>query len=139
MNNNKNNIKHFSLEIGKLGEDIGCRFLEKNEFTIIGRNYRKKCGEIDIIAKKAQKIHFIEVKSISSEINNNNNVIHETSFMPEDAIQPWKIKRLKRVIQSYLLDKKIYDSAEWQFDILGIFIDYNKKISKVRFTENMIL
>lgn len=140
------------LQTGALGEDIACRFLEKKGFAIIERNYRKKWGEIDIIAEKSNKIHFVEVKSVSSSFPfdgqdladqrgiTKNNVIRETSaYRPEDAIQPWKIKRLKRAIHSYLLDKKIFDSAKWQFDIIGILIDSDKKISKVRFIEKMIL
>lgn len=138
MRNIENGKKSFNLEIGKLGEDIGTRFLLEKGFQIIDRNYRKKWGEIDIVAKKKDKIHFVEVKSISSEIKDGN-VTRETYFVPEDAIQNWKIKRLRRAIQSYLLEKKIFASANWQFDILGVFIDYEKKISKVRFTQNMIL
>ena len=52
---------------GNLGEDLACRFLMKHEFNISERNYLKKCGEIDIIADKGSKIHFIEVKSVSCE------------------------------------------------------------------------
>ncbi|MDP3726623.1 MAG: YraN family protein [bacterium] len=138
MRNIKNTQKPFNLKIGELGEDIGCRFLKEKGFKILGRNYRKKWGEIDIIAEKSKKIHFVEVKSVSAKINDGN-VTRETNFKPEDAIQNWKIKRLRRAIQSYLLEKKIFGSADWQFDILGIFIDYNKKISKVRFIQDMLL
>jgi len=38
--------------IGNLGEDIGCKFLVKRGFLIKDRNYRKKWGELDIIAEK---------------------------------------------------------------------------------------
>ena len=138
MRNIKNTQKPFNLKIGELGEDIGCRFLKEKGFTIIDRNYRKKWGEIDIVARETEKLHFVEVKSVSAQINDGN-VTRETNFKPEDAIQNWKIKRLRRAIQSYLLEKKISDSADWQFDVLGIFIDYEKKISKVRFTQDMIL
>ncbi len=48
--------------LGDLGEDLACKFLLKKDFVIIERNYLRKWGEIDIIAKKNAKIHFIEVK-----------------------------------------------------------------------------
>ncbi|MFA5997216.1 MAG: YraN family protein [Candidatus Paceibacterota bacterium] len=51
--------------VGRLGEDIAIKHLENKGFTIICLNYRKKCGEIDIIAKKREITHFIEVKSVS--------------------------------------------------------------------------
>ena len=138
MNNIKNDKKAFNLRIGTLGEDLGCRFLKEKGFSILERNYTKKWGEIDIIVQRNHVLHFIEVKSVSCEIKDGG-VIRETCRQPEDAIHPWKIKRLQRAIQSYLLEKNLSDSAEWQFDVLGIFIDYDKKISKIRFTENVLI
>ena len=128
------------LSIGKLGEDLACRFLEERGFEVIGRNYRKKWGEIDIIVKKNSILHFVEVKSVTREIvpgaisRVTNNI-----FQPEDNIHPWKIKRLSRAIQSYLLDYNVSDETEWQFDIVAVFLDVDRKTSKIRFTENMPL
>ena len=133
--------------LGKLGEDLACRFLEGRGFKILERNYWKKWGEIDIIAqekgslfgKKEPVVHFVEVKAVAREINEDG-VIRETKhgFQPEDAIHPWKIKRLKRAIQSYLLEKNLQDSS-WQFDIVAVFVDQNKKITKIRYTENAVI
>ena len=39
-------------KVGEIGENVACRFFVKQNFTIIERNYWKKWGEIDIIAKK---------------------------------------------------------------------------------------
>jgi len=63
-------------EIGQIGESVVCRFLKKQDFQIIKRNYWKKWGEIDIIAKKSDILHFVEVKTVSYE--NPENVIYET-------------------------------------------------------------
>lgn len=38
--------------IGSFGEDVTERQLLKKGYEILKRNFRKKCGEIDIIAKK---------------------------------------------------------------------------------------
>ncbi|KKT37913.1 MAG: hypothetical protein UW27_C0008G0048 [Parcubacteria group bacterium GW2011_GWA1_44_13] len=54
-------------KIGRLGEDIAVKYLENKGFLVIERNYLKKCGEIDVIAKKAGITHFIEVKSVTRE------------------------------------------------------------------------
>jgi len=41
---------------GNLGEDLACRYLKIKGFEIIERNYWKKYGEIDIVAKNIGKI-----------------------------------------------------------------------------------
>ena len=48
-----------SQRTGEIGENIAVRFLMKHGFSILERNYTKKWGEIDIIAKKDGKIYFI--------------------------------------------------------------------------------
>jgi len=129
------------LKVGKLGEDIACRFLKEKGFLILERNYRKKWGELDIVCEKEKMLHFVEVKSVSREMENGG-VTHETpkdEYQPEDAIHEWKIKRLMRVIQSFISEKYRNEEPEWQFDIAAVFLDINRKNAKIRFTENVIL
>jgi len=90
-------------KLGDIGEGVACVFLEKNGFIIIEKNYLRKWGEIDIVAKKADVIHFVEVKSVSCVTFDN----ISGDYRPEDNMHPWKLKRLSRVIQTYLLDRKI--------------------------------
>lgn len=44
-------------------EDDATDWLVSRGFEIVERNFQKRFGEIDIIAKKSGVIHFIEVKS----------------------------------------------------------------------------
>jgi len=132
---------------GNLGEDLACRFLMKHGFDIIERNYLKKCGEIDIIAEKESKLHFIEVKSVSREIQSNisdqlEQAINDDNdvFRPEDNIHPWKLQRLARTIQVYLAEKNISENeTNWQFDVITVCIDKKRLISRVNLLENIIL
>jgi len=41
----------------------------KQGFSVIGRNYNKPWGEIDIIAQKSDLLCFVEVKTVSRETN----------------------------------------------------------------------
>ncbi len=116
-------------KIGQIGEGVACKFLVKQEYEILDRNYRKKWGEIDIVSKKAQKIHFIEVKAVS----------HETGYLPEENVHSWKLKRLGRAIQTYLLENKVSDETEWQLDVMAVFLDFKTRKAKIRITENVIL
>lgn len=48
---------------GKKGEILALEFLEKKNFKIVATNFRAGRGEIDIIVKKDNVIHFVEVKT----------------------------------------------------------------------------
>jgi len=124
-------------KIGNLGEDIGCKFLVKRGFSIKDRNYRKKWGEIDIVVEKDAVLHFIEVKTVSRLRQDFGGQAHE--YQPEENVHSWKQKRLKRAIQTYLLEKKVPEETEWQIDIMAIFLDFKTKRAKIRMTENVIL
>jgi len=47
---------------GKTGEDIVAKKLSQEGFSILARNYKKRFGEIDIIAGKKDVVAFVEVK-----------------------------------------------------------------------------
>ena len=125
-------------KIGNLGENLAYRFLVKHGFSIVDRNYSRKWGELDIIAKKGLKTHFIEVKSVSCE-----NILEigrgEDAFRPEDNLHPWKLQRLGRIIQTYLLEKDVSPETDWQFDVITVYIDKNSLKAKVFMLENVIL
>jgi putative endonuclease len=48
--------------IGAEAENKVEKYLKKNNFTILHRNFTTKYGEIDIIVKKNNFIRFVEVK-----------------------------------------------------------------------------
>ena len=124
-------------KVGNLGEDIACTFLMKHGYSIENRNYWKKWGEIDILACKESKLHFVEVKSVSRE--NFESVIHETNgYRPEENVHPRKLDRLRRVIQSYLIDKRV-DGANWQFDVITVYIDRNQRKARVKVLDDVVL
>lgn len=54
--------------VGALGEELVAKFLMKRGFNVIDRNFRKKWGEIDVIATKKNILHFVEVKSVSRNL-----------------------------------------------------------------------
>lgn len=139
MNNNSPKEPTEKQKIGKMGEDFACRYLIDNGYKVIDRNYLKKWGELDIIAVKGKKIHFVEVKSVSRMISEN--VIYETfdSYRAEDNMHPWKLQRLGRAVQSYLLDKDVADNVDWQFDVITVHIDVLKGIHKVFLLEDLVL
>ena len=102
---------------------MACRFLVKRGFKVLDRNYSKKWGEIDIVAEKDKILRFIEVKTVVS---------YETcKYRPEENVHYQKLKRLSRVIQTYLLDKKVSYETEWQIDVLAVFLDLGNKKGQI--------
>ncbi len=127
-----------SQKIGELGEDVACKFLLKNGFSILERNYTKKWGEIDIVAEKDNRRYFIEVKSVSCETLPDFSEENPFVKRPEENMHPWKLKRLRRVVETYLISKRL-GSVEWQFDLLLVYLDLKQKKARVRKIENIIL
>jgi putative endonuclease len=130
---------------GEIGENIAVKFLMKHGFTIKDRNYTKKWGEIDIVAQKNGKLYFIEVKSVSRETLNTfipksyNDSDERYEHRPEDNMHPWKLKRLSRTIQTYLLSKKVDDDIEWQVDLLVVYLCLKEKKARVKVVSDIIL
>lgn len=81
---------------GALAEDFAAKFLSKEGYRIIDRNFRSKFGEIDIIALHENHLVFIEVKARWS-----------LKFgRPEEAVTPGKIWKITRTAEYYSLMHK---------------------------------
>jgi len=125
-------------KIGAWGEQITAKHYEKAGFTIIAMNYLKKWGEIDVIAKKDQKIHFIEVKTVSYETKDNlEQAVSHGTWRPEENVTDFKIKKLSRAIESWLSENR-WDS-KWQIDVVAVRIVPRETFATVKIIDNIIL
>lgn len=114
MNNNK--------KIGDFGENIASKYLVKNGFSILERNFRIGHDELDIIVKDPDgTLSFVEVKTRRS-------ANHFIEFTPEDNMTPLKIKRLTRICEKFANSHPwlIDDLAGWRMDFIGIVISGKK-------------
>jgi putative endonuclease len=81
------------LALGRRGEDLAHRFLRRQGFTVVARNYRLAAGdaEADLIAWEGETLVVIEVKSRE-----------RAEYGPPDrAIGPEKRAHLLRVAREY--------------------------------------
>ena len=103
---------YINQSIGQLGEDKACEYLEKNNYTILERNFRCSQGEIDIIAKDLSKneLVFIEVKTRSSFLYG----------MPSEAVTKIKKRHLLSASKYYLFKNNITNSFV-RFDVVEVF------------------
>ncbi len=125
-------FKGKTQKIGQIGEDIACKFLVKHGFRVILRNYRKKFGEIDVIAKKNDRFHFVEVKTVSRRTSSHVFDDHR----PEDNIHSAKLKRIGRTIEAYIFEYNIEN--DWQFDALTVELDSDEKTANVRLFSDLV-
>jgi putative endonuclease len=125
-------------KIGEIGESLSCKFLVKHGFSIIERNYTRKWGEIDIVAQKDKKLYFIEVKTVSCETVD----LIEKDPKHMKVIQNVhgkKVSRMKRVIQTYLIEHNVSHETRWQFDIIAVHLERTLDRAKVTRLRDIIL
>ena len=94
-------------EIGKRGEELAAKFLEREGYTIFERNYRFEKGEIDIIAYKNDEIIFVEVKTSETE----------NYLKPSERISGKQQEMLQRTAYAYLYERKLTDFPA-RFDLI---------------------
>lgn len=97
--------------LGRHGEDLAHRWLRRNGFTVVARNWRppQGGGEIDIIAWERETLVFVEVKTRASG---------EWSA-PERQIDADKIRALRRVARDYVRRSGADESCV-RFDVISI-------------------
>lgn len=134
----KDNKKLQNKVIGNQGELITANFLTQKGFTFIEMNYRRKWGEIDVIVQKDQKIHFVEVKTVSygTKADLERAVTHGT-WRPEENVHAFKIKKLSRAIDSWIADNKW--KGDWQIDVAAVRVVPRETYATIKIIDNVIL
>lgn len=113
-------------DIGKKGEELAVKYLEKKGYRITELNYHTHWGEIDIIAEKKLTLSFIEVKTRTSELFGK----------PYEAVNRAKIIKLKRPIQHFLL-KKNFNNYKLSLDVISILLNSDLTVKNFKHFENV--
>lgn len=122
-----------SQSLGELALKVANEYLEKEGFLIVNKQFKGKNYTIDFICEKDNSLTFINVKPIS--VSSLDNVSDETL---NSALRSIKIKSLLRTIQTYLIHERIGNTS-WQFDVLVVYMDWDKRKARVKRIENVIL
>lgn len=98
--------------LGRTGEDLAAAFLERAGMVVLDRNFRCARGEIDIIAREAATVVFIEVKT------------RRTAALgsPLEAVTPTKLRRL-RMLSGIWLRQQSQFFPSTRIDGLGIIME----------------
>ena len=98
--------------LGKRGEDLACRELERRGYAIVARRFRVRSGELDIVARDGATLVFVEVKARAGR----------RFGEAAEAVTPLKQVRMARLAGEYLVRHGIPDCA-CRFDVVAIHFD----------------
>lgn len=101
--------------VGTAGEKSACKFIKKEGYRVIEKNYRTKYGEIEIIGIEGDTLCFAEVKSRS----------RSDYGTPEQFVTKHKQKRLWKTASIYIEEKKP-ESENFRFDVVAVDLENSK-------------
>jgi putative endonuclease len=95
--------------IGRWGEDLAATHLAGRGWQILERNARTPYGEIDLVARAADMLVFVEVKARTTD-----------SFgLPEDSLTALKQEHLRNAAEAYLTAHPELE-GNWRVDVVAI-------------------
>lgn len=116
----------FHNEIGRLGEDATCNYLQERGYKIVARNWRLGNIEIDIIAENDEYIVFVEVKTRTTTFGEVN---------PEQYVDEHKKKFMVVAGNGYIKHNKI--TKLLRFDISGVLWNRTtKSLQEIHYFED---
>jgi putative endonuclease len=96
-------------ELGRNGEDLAAAELAALGLEIVARNARTPSGEIDIVARDAHGLVFVEVKTRSGTCGGE----------PWEAVDASKRRRLEQAVEEYL-EALALDDVDWRLAVVSI-------------------
>lgn len=120
-----------SGRVGMLGEELASKYLRRNGYIIIIRNYNvEHIGEIDIIAVKNGVMHFVEVKTSGSiEIFN--------QLHPKRNFDIYKKVRTISAMQRYCYHNNI--QMPRCVDLAAVYVSRETHAAKILYLENVYM
>ncbi len=115
-------------KVGIFGQMLARGYLLKHGFEILTENYHTSRGEIDIVARKQEKLHFVEVKARTSEVKG----------VIEESIHFFKKKYLYLSAYQYMSDKGWLDTYSFQIDAILITLNKQNKKAFLKFFTNIV-
>lgn len=124
---------------GITGEHIAARYLEAHGFRVISQNYRKKWGEIDIVASREGEIHFIEVKATVVKTLKDVERYRKNGYLPEDRVNFHKMQQLRRIIETFLIEFPKFGNKKIVVDVAAVYLGQEEQKGRVFLIENVML
>lgn len=101
-----------STEFGRRGEDLARGYLESLGYTLVGRNWHCRAGEIDLIMRDGEEIVFVEVKTRHGE----------RGGRAEEAISRAKSRKMLAAGEWYVMKHPEVHDLIWRCDLVAITV-----------------
>lgn len=102
-------MSNSAKDLGKKAEELATAFFTEKGYFVLERNYRVRCGEIDLILEDRSQLIFVEVKSRTSK----------KFGLPQESVTYSKQRQIIRVAEWYIKEKG-YEGRDVRFDVLAI-------------------
>ncbi|GAA1480431.1 YraN family protein [Gordonia sinesedis] len=99
-------------DIGRLGEDLAAAYLTGRGFTVLERNWRNRCGELDLITATGSTLVIVEVKTRASHVFTD----------PVLAVTREKLIRMRKLARMWLSEQHTH-WREIRFDVVSVQLD----------------
>ncbi len=124
-----------SKDIGAYGERAAGEYLLRHGFRIVDRNVARKTGELDIVAKKDDTLHFIEVKALLvREFPDPNSTRDE--YDPSANLHEAKIRKVARTAEWYVAEKDW--EGDWQVDGILVWLRARDGMAHVEYLPQIV-
>ncbi|MCL1831559.1 MAG: YraN family protein [Oscillospiraceae bacterium] len=97
---------------GEFGELAACEHLVSQNYDIIARNYRKRCGEIDIVALNAHEVVFVEVKCRK----------YDSLVEGIESVNHTKQAKIEKTAKAFLAENPQFYEMNARFDVIQVTI-----------------
>lgn len=121
-------------DVGKIGEELARKYLEKKGYKVLAQNHKNKYAEIDLVAEKPQgflglgqsKLVFVEVRT----------KIGEAFGSPEETLNTTKLQKVLHNALTYSAFKKWEGPS--RIDAICIVLNPNFSVLRLTHHENII-
>jgi len=108
------------ITLGKMGEDLACRELERRGYAIVARRYRRRGGELDIVARDGPTLVFVEVKTRDGRWFGG----------AAEAVTGLKRRRIVQLALEYLMRHRLSE-CPCRFDVVSIQLEAGRPVIEI--------
>ena len=114
--------------LGQLGEELAVRYLRRQGYAILERNYRCSYGEVDVVARDGDRLAFVEVRARRGRAFGS----------PEESVTPQKQQRLATVAREYLRAHEYVD-VDWGIDVVAVEFASPSSLKRIELFRDVVM